>query len=867
MKTNCLICVIVIIFCVACNPWNEPQVAIVMDSKAEFKEQLAAKELQRYLYLLTDTLPKIKKNTDSEVNTKNKIFIGNKNQEFIKKLALKWNIEDKLQTLNKQEYLIKSVSSRNGSDVLIIGGDSQGTLYGAYDFLEEQGIWFDIYSDIIPDEKQSCSFSNLDKIGRPVFEKRGLQPFHDFPEGPDYWDYDTYQAVISQLPKMRMNFLGFHTYPEGWVNGQAEPTVWIGLPEDSNNDGTVDYSYPSTFANTSRKHLPPLTGQLPWYYAPMATSDFVAGASLLFDEDAYGADFLNGQFPMPDTPEAMNEVFNNTGEMLKGAFSLAKKLGVETAIGTEIPLTIPIRVKQRMKEMGLDPESEEGLKALYKGIFMRIESMHPLDYYWFWTSESWLWEGHADQQQDEAIRQLKFVRDVWDEMKPDFNLATCGWTLGPPKAPTAFQEILPENSAMASINLSLGFSPVSHDFANVQSVNTWAIPWLEDDPALCNPQLWAGRVRRDAADALKYGSEGLMGIHWRTRELSPQFGALARAGWDHTGWNPYLTDKEFATKKSSGLPRDLPIVDFYQDWCSAMFGNSVSDKLVEIFTSLDGGSGEVRKSKIPRPTDWDLGPGGVQITVKSQLELDSTFAFIGRMEDVRPRITGSGNLERFDFWLKSFKCARDIARQGLFRYQLDLSINKLNELNEHPQKTDFVKNTIIPIRIAMSRNWETLITHQIERASAYDVIGTICNLEQHSRNSKEFLKAHDSLISVVLNEKLPAEIELSKEYEGSPRIIMPTVRTLAKTGEALNLKVILLDKKPPVKAVLKQRVLGSGKYQEIPLLHVARGVYSVQLLPIVENGLEYFIEVDWASGQQMTWPVTAPSICQTVITY
>jgi hypothetical protein len=59
---------------------------------------------------------------------------------------------------------------------------------------------------------------------------------------------------------------------------------------------------------------------------------------------------------------------------------------------------------------------------------------------------------------------------------------------------------------------------------------------MEDDPALTSPQLWAGRMRRDAADALRYGCDGLLGIHWRTRILSANVLALARAAWDQ-GWN------------------------------------------------------------------------------------------------------------------------------------------------------------------------------------------------------------------------------------------------------------------------------------------------------------------------------------------
>jgi len=39
-------------------------------------------------------------------------------------------------------------------------------------------------------------------------------------------------------------------------------------------------------------------------------------------------------------------------------------------------------------------------------------------------------------------------------------------------------------------------------------------------------------MRRDAADALAYGSSGLMGLHWRTEDLAPNASALAFAAWN-----------------------------------------------------------------------------------------------------------------------------------------------------------------------------------------------------------------------------------------------------------------------------------------------------------------------------------------------
>jgi hypothetical protein len=58
----------------------------------------------------------------------------------------------------------------------------------------------------IVDGEIALESPDLNEMGSPLFELRGIHPFHDFPEGPDWWNEDDYKAIISQLPKMRMNF-------------------------------------------------------------------------------------------------------------------------------------------------------------------------------------------------------------------------------------------------------------------------------------------------------------------------------------------------------------------------------------------------------------------------------------------------------------------------------------------------------------------------------------------------------------------------------------------------------------------------------------------------------------------------------------
>jgi hypothetical protein len=84
--------------------------------------------------------------------------------------------------------------------------------------------------------------------------------------GPDWWDGETYKSIITQLSKMKMNFLGLHTYPykAGTPStGSDEPTVWVGTKDQLHDDGTVKVSYPTSYANTLRGE---------WGYTPVKVS-------------------------------------------------------------------------------------------------------------------------------------------------------------------------------------------------------------------------------------------------------------------------------------------------------------------------------------------------------------------------------------------------------------------------------------------------------------------------------------------------------------------------------------------------------------------------------------------------------------------
>lgn len=123
-------------------------------------EKNAAAELKTYLDKITGESFTI---TDEKTfdKKKNAIYLGN--TEF----AEKHGIDSR--KLDLEEWQIKS----EGGNLIIAGGRINGTLYGVYDFLENQlGChWFTMESETVP-QKKDLSFAGLDIRKQPSFAER-----------------------------------------------------------------------------------------------------------------------------------------------------------------------------------------------------------------------------------------------------------------------------------------------------------------------------------------------------------------------------------------------------------------------------------------------------------------------------------------------------------------------------------------------------------------------------------------------------------------------------------------------------------------------------------------------------------------------
>ena len=150
-------------------------------------------------------------------------------------------------------------------------------------------------------------------------------------QGPDWWGEDEHKRVIEAILSMKGNLIGYHTYP------LQEPAVWVGLKEQVLPGGNVSGSYPTRWATTLEE------GQA-WGYNPYPTSTMGFGASQIYEHDCFGHESVSGNAllcPSPKTPQDENDLFNRVGLLWRAAFAHASALGVQTVLGTEIPLAMP----------------------------------------------------------------------------------------------------------------------------------------------------------------------------------------------------------------------------------------------------------------------------------------------------------------------------------------------------------------------------------------------------------------------------------------------------------------------------------------------------------------------------------------------
>eukprot|EP00942_MAST-04A_sp_MAST-4A-sp1_P013572 g13572.t1 len=766
---------------------------------------------------------------------------------------------------NQQDYFsIQTINSHN--IILLLAEKEEQRRQAVYTFIEKYlGVRFELHNDVLPDRTDlplslysnksfftTTSENIIDRYNPPMFEYRGLQPFHDFPEGPDWWDTTQWKHVITQISKMKMNFIGLHTYPYsnksiGNVTGTNEPTTWVGTLDQLNPDGTVKESYPTSYANTLRDE---------WGDTSVKTSSYLYGTSEIFESDCWASYPTNKEScPYPKNMLEQNNFFERVSDMLEEAFHFGTKLNVQSCLGTETPLSKPIYTEKNEKNQNYTTQD------YYEGMFTRLMKRIPsLSWYWIWTPEGWEWSkvNSSNPVFTNAIDDLAAAMAAKKKLGYNVSFSTNGWVVGPLPDRTIFDQVLPTDwDAITSIDLNTGHNPVDPAYEKIIRHNKWDIPWMEDDPTLTQSQLWVNRTLQHMDDAKKYGCNGLLGIHWRTRATSPQISAMAQKSWNPTlnsfeFWMDWVEAHFFGSTSSYRLSPLLIKTPHHHD----NINSDVKDSIAGIFKSVDS-------FKMPILVQWVNGPGQLVPSCENITE----FEFVDRLKSFRNKIIGPANLDRYDYWLNTFQYMRAIGNvQCSWKQMLDIQTKISKGKDVKTQK--YLAETIgLPARIALVNNVSNMIFYLQNTISSPGELGTYMNIQSHSLN--KVLNATE--LQKYLQAPLPTEAIPSTTFTGSePLLIVPTARSTAEQGEAISWRALVLSSNEETCKVnvYIRDLQDSNTFLPFPMKNIGRSVFEINTKNIgkhtFDDDFAYYMEAE-CGEKKAYFPAGAPAIFQTVV--
>jgi len=263
----------------------------------------------------------------------------------------------------------------------------------------------------------------------PAFQFRGFQPWGSYPIGNDWWDRDEYRRVVELVVNLKGNWIGMHSYPCQYA--YPEPGVWV----DSNGGESANI-LPSGNLTPAAGASPQCAASWaatlrPSYGArPFNTSSLKFGAALLFERDCFTNRELTaaGVCGVPGDAAANAAAHNAVANLYKGVFAFAARLGVSTALGTEVPLASATPLQLRTYWSGgredtfvtptacaeCPPPGDKDAYTLLGVADAYLlpepgEGLVPLDCYWFAAgTDAWL--GVADATPPPAAGSYAFVR-------------------------------------------------------------------------------------------------------------------------------------------------------------------------------------------------------------------------------------------------------------------------------------------------------------------------------------------------------------------------------------------------------------------------------------------------------------------------
>ncbi len=472
---------------------------ILIGQNAQPKETYAAKQLQAYLYQLTDQVLPIQTATkNTKIRTKAFIVGTQDTNPLI--AQYKYDSNCCGDELTAQGYFLKSQTVNANDCIYIAGTDDIGTLYGVYGLLDDHyGFGFYMSGDTVPD-KTELYIPTVDETKTPRQYIRGFLPWTNFPQSATIYSWNDYRFILDQMAKMRLNFLHIHNYNFGAKLEDAKDFL------KGHNEMFHAWTYNGI---TPRPFMPTVrTGHL-WRCPPWDVNEFLFDATDLFGDYDFGSECT-----------LHNESLTNLQAADKG-ISLFKKV-IEYAHHRGVKIGLGIDIDILPAAYGV-PADEPGLVDARMN---QITSDYPdLDVVLCFQSEGI----HTNEENYEKWHRI-FER-MYKHLKqnaPNTKIAVSGWGLSKETA-----EPLPRDVIAAPI---APYSATFEDGTIYGDLEYWSCPWLERDFHSSQYYYPYNIHLSDTIKSYQQRKDNMKGLYcltWRlTDAVDAKLSYIAKAPWD-----------------------------------------------------------------------------------------------------------------------------------------------------------------------------------------------------------------------------------------------------------------------------------------------------------------------------------------------
>jgi hypothetical protein len=794
---NCLIIGLILISMIAIDgntfaailPWN----TIVIGKQTE-SERLATVDLQRYLAQVTGKVPKIVSASAWNNNPCPAVIIGTvSSNSVIKQSGIA------VSKLDDQGYYLANGVVNNMQVVIAAGRTPVGATNAVYGLLKELGFGFYLGSEAIPDSIPR-KLPKSPVVRNPVFKVRGVLPWYNFLNSPTTWDPIDHRAFVDQLIRCGANYVGFHTYDNEPFAAYEENGQMV---------------WGARLLNTKSSL---------WGTSPMRNSEFGYGTGKLFAGDYFGA----ASTFIPDNNTAIKTEQN----IMRDALDYAKKRGLKTCLGFEI---------------NNDPTNPKERDVFLKRINHLLNQYPSLDYIWIWEPESQGASGITFPGPDSsklplygAARRDTFKRIVnWKSGAPPFyqdteagrvaranegarleqfgllayhqlqhrknapKLVISGWG-GDERILSAeyyegLDRLLPKDVIFSSLDHINPRPRVDRIYNELpKDRERWPIPWLECDGDQWHPQPWVHIMEPMLKDAQKGGSQGILGIHWRTRDVAENFQYII----DYA-WNPGLSAE-----------------DFFKDLAKRCYPAAIAPQMAVIHSELDklgyrwiGGAGQSECA----PFAW--GPG----EEAKAMELEKLrHQIVSLMPKSGRSITRLRWLMNTISWIHQFHSAEltAVRAQGML-------YKARGEDSETAKNT--AREALLMLNMGQMARALRAYSWCVTTRGEYGVLATVI--------TKAYSNWRDMRTQLMKIAGDAAPDEPPMKWDPSPQILLPRFVASAEFGKQLVLDPIVLG---GGKAWCHYRRLGQNEWTTQPIVIADSwvGAVSIPAESIKTPGLE-----------------------------